>query len=84
MLFGGRLADTFVFDASHAGRDRVADLEPWDRIALTGFGYETPQDALDHLARVGDTTVFSDQGVTIVFEHVVPAEFTPDMILLSL
>ena len=78
------MSDTFVFDVSHTGSDRVGDLEPWDRIALTGFGYADTEVALSHFSQSGSNTVFFDRGVTVNFEHTLLSEITPDMILLTL
>ena len=49
LLFGGLGADTFVFDQSVGGSQRVADLERWDTIALRGFGYASAAEAMVHL-----------------------------------
>jgi hypothetical protein len=56
-----------VFDASLDGVDFVGDLESWDTLVFNGFSYNTKEDALAHLTRVGGDTVFSDQGNTVTF-----------------
>ena len=84
VLFGGILSDTFVFDASHTGQSRVVDLEPWDRIALSGFDYDDPVEALSHFTQVGDTVVFADLDVSVIFDHTMLSNVTPDMLHLTL
>lgn len=67
LLFGGALSDVFVFDVTHQGSDQVTDLEPWDRLDFTGFGYETVADVLDDFQHTTEGTVFSSQGVQVTF-----------------
>ncbi|PKP67125.1 MAG: hypothetical protein CVT83_08845, partial [Alphaproteobacteria bacterium HGW-Alphaproteobacteria-5] len=80
ILFGGFGADTFVFDrASMSGTDRVADLEPWDHIEMTGFGYTSPAAAIARMSQVGADVVFSDQGLHIIFADLTLAQIHADM-----
>ena len=39
ILAGGVMSDRFVFDLAQEGYDTVRDLEYWDRVDLTAFGY---------------------------------------------
>jgi hypothetical protein len=68
VLIGGVLADQFIFAAGTGGRDRVLGLDAWDSLRFDGFGYASRADVQAHLTQVGDTAVFVDQGVQIVFE----------------
>ena len=81
VLFGGFLSDTFAFGPTHTGRSRVADLEPWDLIDLTGFGYADRAEARSHFSQAGQNTVFEDHGVVVTFDHVALSAITDDMIL---
>jgi Ca2+-binding RTX toxin-like protein len=67
LLSGGLWADTFVFGPQDDGTKQVSDLEPWDRVDLSGFGYGDAAEALGHVTMQGADAVFADQGVTVVF-----------------
>ena len=85
LLFGGFGADTFVFDktaGNAGGTQRVADLERWDLIALTGFGYGSAAEAMTHLRQSGDDVVFADQGLHITFADTGLAAFFADMFVI--
>lgn len=82
VLMGGYGADTFVFDRLSGGSHQVADLERWDRIEMTGFGYANPAEALTHLAQSGSDVVFADQGVRVVFADTALGQIAADMFVL--
>lgn len=82
LLFGGIGADTFIFDQSAGGNQRIADLERWDYIALRGFGYASAAEALTHLHQSGPDLVFADQGNQISFSNTTLAQVFADMILI--
>lgn len=67
VLYGSIAADTFAFHAAQPGKSTVLQLDSWDQIELVEFGYADRAEALEHMVEVGDTVVFSDQGVTAVF-----------------
>ncbi|WP_168246470.1 DUF4214 domain-containing protein [Mameliella sp. LZ-28] len=67
MLSGGMWADTFVFDPAGPGAKTVSDLEPWDVIDLTGFGYADVAEAMTHVTTVESDAVFEDAGLRVVF-----------------
>ena len=67
VLIGGNGADTYVFQASHDGTDQVIGLDTSDMLLFGGFGYADVSDVLAFLTQQGNNAVFSDQGVTIVF-----------------
>ena len=90
ILMGGFGADVFVFDATSAGgTDRVAGLEPWDRIELTGFGYADAADALSDMTQLGADVVLTshapgtDPGtdLTVIFEDTRLADIHTDMLV---
>lgn len=82
LLFGGIGADTFVFDQSDGGSQRVADLERWDYIALSSFGYADAAEALGHFSQSGADLIFADQGSRIIFSNTTLADVFADMILI--
>ncbi|MDZ4393500.1 DUF4214 domain-containing protein [Cypionkella sp.] len=82
LLFGGFGADTFVFDQSSGGSQRVADLERWDYIELNGFGYASATEAMAHLHQSGPDLVFADQGSQISFSNTALADVFADMFLI--
>ena len=60
-------ADSFVFAPADVGAKTVTDLEPWDNVDLTGFGYADVAEAMGHVSIVDGDAVFEDQGVRVVF-----------------
>ncbi|MBN9889852.1 DUF4214 domain-containing protein, partial [Salipiger abyssi] len=64
---GGFGADIFVFRADQTGNDVIHGFEPWDELQLSGFGFETPSDAMARMSRSGNDVVFSHRGQTITF-----------------
>lgn len=83
ILAGGLWSDTFVFTQEDGGMQRVLDLEPWDWIEWQGFGYSDPGDVRSHLVAAGEDTIFTDQGVSVIFHQVAPDEITADMFLFA-
>ena len=79
ILFGGIGADTFVFDKASGGSHQVADLERWDRIEMTGFGYAGFSDVRAFLTQSGSDVVFADQGIRITFEDIGLGQVQADM-----
>lgn len=67
VLAGGYLSDVFIFDAAETGHDTVLQLDPWDSLQFSGFGYTTPAEAIAEMQARGPDVVFADQGVTITF-----------------
>lgn len=79
ILFGGIGADTFVFDTLSGGTHQVADLERWDRVEMTGFGYDSFTDVRAFLTQSGSDVVFADQGTRITFEDITLGQMQADM-----
>jgi Domain of unknown function (DUF4214)/RTX calcium-binding nonapeptide repeat (4 copies) len=73
-MFGGRGADTFVFNAAEGGTDHVYGIESWDTLQMVGFGYADAAAAQSHLAQSGADVVFTDQSETITFHHATLAD----------
>lgn len=65
LLFGGLMADRFVFHAGQDAHHIVTDLEPWDSLVFDGFGYAGHDDILAHMAQQGADVLFQDQGVRV-------------------
>ena len=54
-------SDIFIFRADEPGNDTVHGFEPWDRLQLSGYGFDTDADALAQMQQVGDDVIF-EQG----------------------
>ncbi|MEC3863212.1 DUF4214 domain-containing protein [Mesobacterium sp. TK19101] len=80
-LTGGIGADVFVFDAADAGDNVVLDLEPWDTLHFTGFGYASDGDARSHMTQSGANVLFADQGVSVTLLGVQMGQIDDDIIL---
>ncbi len=83
IVAGGMFSDTFVFDAGQDGDTRVLDLEPWDTVLFNNFGYTNDAAVSTHLQQTGNDLLFSDQGVSILFENTTIAELTSDIISIA-
>ncbi|MCR8548020.1 DUF4214 domain-containing protein [Salipiger sp. P9] len=81
LLFGGELSDRFVFEPGLLGTDRVLDLEPWDIIDLTAFGFADTDAALAAFSQEGTVAVFEDQGITVRFANTDLAMIGEEMLL---
>lgn len=67
-LYGGAMADAFVFDGPSAGAThQVNDFEAWDTVLLDGFGYASAAEARGRMVQSGADVVFSDQDTVIRF-----------------
>lgn len=82
IMIGGAGADTFVFDRADGGDHRVLDLEAWDFVELTNFGYASDAQAIAQFETVGDDVVFDDQGLRITFEDTALSLITDDLIVI--
>lgn len=67
LMSGGLWVDSFVFGPGDDGDKQVTDLEPWDMVDLSGFGYADQAEAMTHVTQQGTDAVFEDQGVRVVF-----------------
>jgi Ca2+-binding RTX toxin-like protein len=82
VLSGGLYSDSFVFDTTDDGTHTVTDLEAWDKIDISDFGYADVDAAFAHMNQQDDDVVFQDQGVTVVFSDVAIQDVTDDMLTL--
>lgn len=73
-LYGGILADSFLFAPGLSGLTIVHDLEPWDVVNLTAFEYADEAEARSHFTRTEDGLRFIDGSVEILFETQAGAE----------
>ncbi len=80
LLSGGLYADTFVFETTDDGTHTVTDLEPWDTLQFSDFGYAVAADALGHMSQQGEDVFFQDDGVTVVINDYDLDQITADMI----
>ena len=67
LIHGSMLADEFRFNVADKGADRVLQLDPWDTLAFTGFGYGGAGAVQSHMREVGRDVIFADQGVSVTF-----------------
>ncbi|WP_299417847.1 DUF4214 domain-containing protein [uncultured Sulfitobacter sp.] len=81
VLAGGAMADIFMFDQEDGASNKVVDLEAWDYLSFSGFGYDTAADARSHLTQSAGNVIFEDQGTVITFERYQLNNVTDDMIL---
>ena len=79
LLWGGQLADTFVF-GTEAAAHRVMDLEAWDLLSFQGFGYAGAGDIRAHMAQTGADVVFHDRGVGVTLVQTELASLADDML----
>ena len=79
LLWGGQLADTFVF-GTEAAAHRVMDLEAWDLLSFQGFGYAGAGDIRAHMAQTGADVVFHDRGVGVTLVQTELAALADDML----
>ena len=64
LLAGGMRTDSFVFTPGGIGT--VLDLEPWDLLDLTAFGFASDTDARDRFTQAGPNVLFDDGAGTFV------------------
>lgn len=82
ILSGGLYSDTFVFRPQDDGTHQILDMEAWDTLDLSAFGYNGYGDAMQYFSQEGDTVVFEDQGVRIEFDDLELAQLDQDMFAL--
>ncbi|MEX0368946.1 MAG: DUF4214 domain-containing protein, partial [Ruegeria sp.] len=82
VLFGGILADCFVFTPWDDGHHEVVGFEDWDLLDVSAFDYRDAAEARAQFTQTGDGAVFSDQGVTVTLDGVALAQLTDDMFLI--
>lgn len=81
MLSGGVMSDSFVFSTDAGSSHTVTDLESWDMLDFSAFGYDDADAAIDMMSQSGDDLVFSDQDVTVTLQNTAMADVDPDMIM---
>lgn len=82
-LVGGALSDTFII-ARETGESetRVVDLEPWDRLDLSDWGFENAAQARARFTVIGDDLVLQEQDYALVLEDVSVETLAEDTFLL--
>ena len=83
VLWGGMLADEFVFDADDMAHHRVMDFEGWDFLTFRDFGYDDAQDIRARMTQTGADVVFQDQGVTVTLVNTQLAGITDDSLIFA-
>jgi Ca2+-binding RTX toxin-like protein len=79
VLFGGMMADRFVFRAGEPGHDRVIGFEPWDWIDLRGFGLADAAAARALLTQSGPDVVLTAGDLQVTFANASLSLFTDDV-----
>ncbi|MCA0998640.1 DUF4214 domain-containing protein [Alloyangia pacifica] len=82
MLSGGLLSDRFVFSTDAGSSHHVVDLESWDMLDFSAFGYASADDAMAKMMQEGDDLVFMDQDVTVTLQDQTLDNLTDEMILI--
>jgi len=80
-LYGGKLADIFVFETGAPAHHRIMDMEAWDWLSFRGFGYDVASAARTHMTQTGTDVVFQDQDVTVTLADTRLSALTDDMFL---
>lgn len=81
VLTGGYFSDTFVFANTANSDHTVTDLEDWDMLDFSAFGYEDADAAVANMSEVGDDVVFTDMDVTVTVENTKLADIQNDMLI---
>lgn len=81
VMIGGAGADVFVLAAGETVT--VVDLDPWDTLELTGFGFAGSADAIAAFETVGADLVLSEAGSDLVLQGAASAGLSDEQILLA-
>jgi len=81
VLFGGILSDHFIFTPEAGARHQVADLEAWDRLDFTSFGYTSGAEVVAQMSQRGADVVFEDADVMVTFYNTNLGLFEENMFL---
>lgn len=92
-LVGGDMADRFVFrtppmddpdtDTDLTTQYTVFDLEFWDLLDFTDFGYAHKRDVIEQMSQVLNDVIFEDDGVKVTLKDTDIAEISADMISIA-
>ncbi len=80
-LSGGYLSDTFVFGTDAGSSHAVTDLESWDMLDFSAFGFADANAAIDQMSQQGSDVVFANQDVTVTLQDTLLTDVSGDMIL---
>ncbi|WP_299414845.1 DUF4214 domain-containing protein [uncultured Sulfitobacter sp.] len=69
-LFGGELADRFVFREFDEGTKTVHDLEPWDTLEFSRFRFDNVSSIKDLMRQDGDSVVFEYDDLEVILKNV--------------
>ncbi|WP_299023615.1 hypothetical protein [uncultured Sulfitobacter sp.] len=81
-LLGGAFSDEFVFAPNTDGTARVMDMETWDKLDLTAFGFEDVAAARAAFDASGDDLVFAAQDTNFVVVDFTLAALSDDALLI--
>jgi hypothetical protein len=87
LVAGGQFADAFEFTPNPVSTGvvpvtLVADLEPWDYLDFTSFGYDSVAEVQDAMQQSNSRVAFLDQNTLIYFNNTTLGLITDDMILI--
>ncbi|MEC3861571.1 DUF4214 domain-containing protein [Mesobacterium sp. TK19101] len=68
-LSGGVFSDRFVFSTDAGSSNTVTDLESWDVLDFTAFGYDSASDVLGNMTEQNGAVVFMDMDVTVTLNQ---------------
>lgn len=81
VLSGGYFSDTFVFGNDAASSHTVTDLESWDMLDFTAFGFDSADDVISKLSQVEEDVVFAENDTTVTLQNTDLATLADDMII---
>lgn len=81
-LYGGLLSDRFVFDPSDGGEQRIMDLEAWDILDLTGFGFADIEGARAAFEQQGEDLMFTEQGVSVFIKDFALSALSDEILMI--
>ncbi|WP_235260215.1 DUF4214 domain-containing protein [Octadecabacter algicola] len=82
VIAGGHGSDLFIFQETHAGNDRVLNLEAWDSIDVTDFQFADLATAQAAFTQNGANVEFVSGDVQATFENTDIAVFDDDLLIL--
>ncbi|ASP21994.1 hypothetical protein ANTHELSMS3_03361 [Antarctobacter heliothermus] len=82
VLQGVEIPDGIGMDTIHGGSSpTVTDLESWDMLDFTAFGYAVADAAIAQMMQQGDDVVFADQDVIVTLKDTQLTQVSGDIVL---
>ncbi|UOA27116.1 DUF4214 domain-containing protein [Pseudosulfitobacter sp. DSM 107133] len=80
-LSGGYFSDRFVFSTDSGSSHTVTDLESWDTLDFTAFGYDNADAAIANMMQSGNDVVFMDMDVMVTLQDTQLSAVSDDMLM---